>query len=184
MTPRFQFIIAAGGAVTKNPGTPWNVGMPGSTIELQLVNDDDADHRLRMVKFKHKGSGKSKDPLIGTKSWVALRNTSGNPTRHKVRDHGKGFYGYYEFITELDGAEGVDPEIVVDDPGGPPVGPPSTPPKPRKPKPRKPRRPAPAKTAKKAGKKSAKKAGKAAPARRAAKAVKRGAKKRGAKKRR
>ena len=110
----FEFRIDPVGEVRKNPPPPWTVGPPKNYITIVLINESDRDHRVRMVKFKHKGTNKFFDPLTGTKVWIAFAHQSSRTTRHMVREASKP--GEYEFLTELDGQVGNDPEIIVDPP--------------------------------------------------------------------
>jgi hypothetical protein len=110
----FEFRVDGNGVVTKHPPLPWNVGRPDNEVTIRLVNNDPVNrHRIRMVRWKHKSSGQSLDPLTGTKVWQAFPGPS-DPSTHRVRDHGK--YGRFSFVTELDGREGVDPEVEVERP--------------------------------------------------------------------
>jgi hypothetical protein len=110
----FEFHIDDRGVLTKVPDLPWEVGEPGTEISIRLVNNHDRKHVVRMVRFKHKASGRFLDPLTGTKAWVALRNSASHASVHKVKDNGR--YGRYVFLTSVDGVDGTDPEIIVDDP--------------------------------------------------------------------
>jgi hypothetical protein len=110
----FEFRIEPDGEVRKHPPTPWYVGAPKSYITVAMVNESERDHRIRMIKFKHKGTNKFYDPLTGTKVWIAFAHQSSRTTRHMIREDSKP--GAYEFLTELDGIAGADPEIIVDAP--------------------------------------------------------------------
>ena len=110
----FEFHIDDRGVLTKTPALPWKVRV-GKQITIRLVNNHDRKHVVRMVRFKHKKSGKNLDPLTGTKAWTALRNSTSSVTTHKVRHH-VGRYGEYLFLTSVDGVDGTDPQIIVDPP--------------------------------------------------------------------
>lgn len=114
------FVIDDNGKLTKRPD-PWCVGKPGTSATIVLDNRDDRPHKVKMRKFKHKG-GEELDPLSGPKSWRANKEERSDESTHKVVDHGKGYYGSFYYVIELDGVETTDPEIVVDEP--PTIGPP------------------------------------------------------------
>jgi len=110
----FDLHIDSNRKLTKSPLIPWQVGHPGATVTIKLTNDDTERHRVRMSGFKHKESGNDKDPLTGTKVWIAFGNGGTRQTRHTVVDHQ--LYGAYSFDFDVDGGPADDPEIIVDEP--------------------------------------------------------------------